>query len=56
MYSIHLGQNVPIFIQNWPKLAIVQSKIQFFGLRQAIPRSIALTFRVLDAKLQVILP
>ena len=55
MYSMQWQHNVPIFIKKWPRLAILQSKIQFFVLRQAIPRSIPVILRVLHAKLQVVI-
>ena len=40
MYSMHVQHNVPFVINDWPKLAILGSKIRFFGLRQAILRAL----------------
>ena len=35
-YSIDLYQNVPFFIKNRPKMAILWSQIRFCDLRQAV--------------------
>ena len=53
IYSIRRYQNLPFFMKNRPKMAVLWSKIEFFGLGEAVEDPLPHMLRVLDAQKQV---
>ena len=50
IYSICMHQSLLFFIEKLPKMAVSSSKIEYFGLRQAVVEPLPPMLRVLDAK------
>ena len=50
IYSICMHQNLLFFMEKLPKMAVSWSKIEYFGLRQAVAEPPPAILRVLDAK------
>ena len=50
IYSICMHQNLLFFMEKLPKMAVSWSKIEYFGLRQAVAEPPPPILRVLDAK------
>ena len=49
IYSICMHQNLLFFMERLPKMAVSWSKIEYFGLRQAVAEPPSPILRVLDA-------
>ena len=54
IYSICMHQNLLFFMGKLPKMAVSWSKIEYFGLRQAVAEPPPPILRVLDAKKQIV--
>ena len=50
IYSICMHQNLLFFMEKLPKMAVSWSKIEYFGLRQAVAENPPPILGVLDAK------
>ena len=50
IYSICMHQNLLFFMEKLPKMPVSWSKIEYFGLRQAVTEPAPPILRVLDAK------